>query len=364
MSIHAQRGRESGQTLIVAALVMAVVMGFTALAIDVGLFLEERRDNQNDADAMALAGVQYLPDYPDLAVKTAKEWGLKNGVAAGDIVKIEPRAKYVANDSLRVELKTQFGWLFGRVLGKTTSSVPANATALVGSVGGTNQLMPWALLVGDTNCLDSDGDPIFGSTCSVKVGSDCCHITGWFGALDYDGTGGGSAEYQDNIIDNTTSWTYCIDGDTDPSCVTSVGVVDVLSGNKVGGTNLGIDERLSDAPCDTNGNGRDDFDEVFQENDSGSGSTYTVICESPRLVIIPIVSYSDTPVATVTLEGWTLGYLEGYVCVGTTANSGNCGAKGHWEVQITMVDAVYSQSSGFITAYQAGAAITVRRLIE
>jgi uncharacterized membrane protein len=55
---------ERGQTLIVAALVMAVVIGFTALAIDVGLLLEERRNNQNDADAAALAGVQYLPEHP------------------------------------------------------------------------------------------------------------------------------------------------------------------------------------------------------------------------------------------------------------------------------------------------------------
>lgn len=364
MSIHAHRGRESGQTLIVAALIMAVVMGFTALAVDVGLFLEERRDNQNDADAMALAGVQYLPTYPDLAVNAAKQWGLKNGVAAGDIVKIEPRARYVANDSLYVELKTQFGWLFGRVLGKTTSPVPAKARALVGSLGGTNNLMPWALLVGDTNCLDATGKPIYGSTCAVKVGSDCCAITGWYGALDYDGTGGGSAEYESNIIDNTTNTMYCIKGDTDPDCVTAIGVVDVLSGNKVGGTNQGINERLSEHPCDTNGNGVDDFSEVFRANTSGSGAAYTVICSSPRLVVIPIVSYSSVPVATVTLKGWTLGYLEGYTCVGSTANSGNCGAQGHWEVKIKMVDAVYSQSTGFITAYQKGASITVRRLIE
>lgn len=356
------RGRESGQTLIVAALVMAVLMGFTALAIDVGLFLEERRDNQNDADAMALAGVQYLPDFPALAVNAARDWGVKNGVAAGDIEEIEVQSKHVANDSIHVELETEFGWIFGRVLGKTSSGVPARATALVGSLGGTNQLMPWALLVGDTDCLTPDGDPIFGATCSVKVGADCCHITGWYGALDYDGTGGGSAEYESNIVDNTTSSYYCISGDTDPGCVTASGVIDPLTGNKVGGTDQGIQTRLAQTPCDTNGNDVDDFNEVFQLNTSGSGALYTVVCESPRLVIIPIVSYSSTPVAMVTIEGWTLGYLDSYSCVGGSGST--CGAKGHWDVRIIMVDAVYSQSSGFITAYQAGAAVTVRRLIE
>jgi hypothetical protein len=76
------------------------------------------------------------------------------------------------------------------------------------------------------------------------------------------------------------------------------------------------------------------------------------------------VSYTSVPIQEVTIRGWSLGYLVGYECVGGTGNSGNCQAQGHWEVQITMVDAVYSQSSGFITAYQAGAPIKIRRLIE
>jgi uncharacterized membrane protein len=124
MLINRQRGRESGQTLVVAALVMAVVMGFTALAIDVGLFFEERRDNQNDADAMALAGVQYLPESPDMAMKVAKDWGLKNGVAPTEIVKIQVQSTKATNDSVYVELRTKFSWIFGRVLGQTTSPVP------------------------------------------------------------------------------------------------------------------------------------------------------------------------------------------------------------------------------------------------
>lgn len=358
-----KRGRESGQTLIVAALLMAVVMGFTALAIDVGLFLEERRDNQNDADAMALAGVQYLPEYPDLAVDTARDWAVKNGVAANNIVKIEVQATYVANDSLYVELETEFDWIFGRVVGQTTSSVPAKAKALVGVISGNDQMMPWALLYGQSDCLNPDGTPIFGITCSVKVGAGD-GVEGWYGALDYDGTGGGSAEYEQNIIDNTVSWKYCITGDPSQACVVSVDTVDQLEGNKVGGTGDGIEIRLSETPCDTDGNDVDDFDEVFQENTTGSGATYTVVCESPRLVIIPIVNYETTPVKQVTILGWSLGYLRGYTCVDGAGNSGNCGAQGHWEVQIEMVDAVYSQSTGFITAYQAGAPIKVHRLIE
>jgi len=54
-----------------------------------------------------------------------------------------------------------------------------------------------------------------------------------------------------------------------------------------------------------------------------------------------------SPVQTVTIIGWTFGYLDSYSCVGAA----NCSAaKGHWEVQVTMVDAVYAQPSPFLSA--------------
>ena len=368
--------KESGQTLIVAALVMAVVMGFVALAIDIGLFYQDRREMQNAADAAALAGVQFLPQSPATAIQTARTWAHDNGVTDSEIVKIEVRKTNVSNDTMYVELSRQFSWIFGRVLGQTTSAAPGKAKALVGSVGGNNKMMPWALLQGNSACLDSSGNAIFGATCSVKVGAGSS-ITGWYGALDYDGKGGGASEYRDNIIDGTTQTKYCIAGDTSPGCVSAVSVVDSLDGNKVGPTGSAIDTRELTAPCDKNSNGKDDFNEIFAAN-GGAGATYTVICDSPRLIIIPIVSYSSTPVQTVTIRGWSLAYLDTYWCSdgsssptpGPSASptpapttSATCNGSGHWEVQVKLVDAVYSQSSGFIAAYnQAG--ITVRRLIE
>ena len=38
-----------------------------------------------------------------------------------------------------------------------------------------------------------------------------------------------------------------------------------------------------------------------------------------------------------------LAYLNGYHCVG----AGNCNGQGHWEVEVTIVDATYSQTGGF-----------------
>ena len=130
------------------------------------------------------------------------------------------------------------------------------------------------------------------------------------------------------------------------------------------GTGKGIEERLAAEAtpgCGSDGNDIDDFDEVFTPETTGLAD-YIVICpDSPRLIIVPIVTLNGNPVQSVTIQGWALAYLDGYTCVGT----GTCtGAKGHWEVQITMVDAIYSQAAGYLGAFDPSAAVTVRRLIE
>jgi hypothetical protein len=340
---------------------MTAVLGFTAMAIDVGMFFQDRRHLQNSADAMALAGVQELPLNPLAADQKAREWAANNGISSDEIQTIEMRTGLGPNDTLYVELERDFGWIFGRVVGKTTSPVGAHAAARTGSLAGGFGAMPWALLEGDSLCLDSNGDAIFNSDCAVKVGAGSSAITGWYGALDYDGTGGGSAEYESNIIDNETANSYCVV--SEPSSECDAYAVDALHGNKVGGTDHGIDDRLAAEPtagCG-DGSGVDEFDEVFMPNPGGN-PTYLVVCpESPRLIIIPIVTIDGVPVQSVTIQGWTLAYLNGYACVG----GNNCqGGKGHWEVSITIVDAIYSQTAGFLTAFDPTNGIVVRRLVE
>ena len=360
---HAVSSRnERGQILLVGVLFMSVLLGFTAMAIDVGLFYEDRRHLQNSADAMALAGVAELPSNPATAQSKAQQWATNNGVASGEIKKIEVRTTGVANDTLYVELEGDFSWIFGRVLGQTTDKVGAKAAARIGSLVGGHNMMPWALLRGDTNCLNAvTGKAIFGASCQVKVGAQD-GIGGWRGALDYDGNGGGANEYRDNIVDGTVDWLYCIQGDPSPACAGSHTVVDSLTGNKVGPTDQGILTRwATGAQCDNNGNGKDDFNEVFTPTGQVSPA-YTVSCpNSPWLIIIPIITYESTPIHTVTIRGWTLAYLSSYACVG----GNNCnGGKGHWEVSIEIADAAYSQTAGFLGNFDPTSGILIRRLIE
>lgn len=63
---EAHRG-QSGQTLVVALLTMAALLGMLALVVDVGMAYYQRRSLQNAVDAAALAGSSELPSDPVLA---------------------------------------------------------------------------------------------------------------------------------------------------------------------------------------------------------------------------------------------------------------------------------------------------------
>ena len=349
--------REYGQTLIVFVLFFGVLAGFTAMAIDIGLFYEDRRHLQNTADAAALAGVEELPLNPVAARMKAEEWALKHGIDSSEIKTIEVRGTSVPNDTVYVEVESDFNWIFGAVLGQTTDSVAAHAAAQTGSFGPFSNLMPWAVLEGDPACVDAFGNAVYGATCMVKVGAQD-GFGGWRGALDFDGIGGGGAEYRENIIDGRVQTYYCAEGDV--GCP-GTSLVHDLDGNKVGPTGQGIAGRLSHEPtpgCTTDGNNIDNFNEVFSA--TGGVPAYEVICpHSPRIVVIPIVRMNNQH--TVTIVGWTLGYLDKYSCVGAAACNG---AKGHWEVQVTMVDAVYGKPAPFLSAYNPLGGTPIHRLIQ
>jgi hypothetical protein len=70
--------RERGQIIILAALVVALVLGMGALAVDVGFFLHERQNVQKAVDAGALAGAQLLPDNAATAATVAMQFTLAN----------------------------------------------------------------------------------------------------------------------------------------------------------------------------------------------------------------------------------------------------------------------------------------------
>jgi len=82
--------QEFGQGLVLAALVLIVILGFAAMAVDVGYWFSQKAEVQNAVDAAALAGARELPNDWVAAEAKAREYLLSNGVdtAKGDTISI------------------------------------------------------------------------------------------------------------------------------------------------------------------------------------------------------------------------------------------------------------------------------------
>ena len=124
---------DGGQTMILMALLLGVLIGFVAMVVDVGFMLYERRALQNAADAAALAGAQELSGSPSAAEAIAQQYALANGVDTAD-----PNYTFVAttpyagdSDAIEVEVTSKVGFLLGPILGLDVGNVSARAVARV-----------------------------------------------------------------------------------------------------------------------------------------------------------------------------------------------------------------------------------------
>ncbi len=124
---------EDGQSLVLAALVMVVLLGFSALVIDVGMIHMTKSQLQNAADAAALAGAQDLPTK-NAAISTAKDFAELNGVEKANTTVITP----YDGDSNQIEVLCTMNvqYSFARILGFTDADVSARAVAEKSGMGG------------------------------------------------------------------------------------------------------------------------------------------------------------------------------------------------------------------------------------
>ncbi len=82
--------RERGQTLVLFALMLTVMLGFVALTVDVGLAFLERRQLQNAVDAAALAAAQDLSfgQSNEIALATAYDYMDRNGYSGAETIDV------------------------------------------------------------------------------------------------------------------------------------------------------------------------------------------------------------------------------------------------------------------------------------
>ena len=197
--------REGGQALVLFALALGVLLGFTALAVDVGIFLHQRRDLQNDADAAALAGAAFLPNAA-VATQNSQDWAAKNFDDGNEVVKsIQVDTYRAPNDRIKVDVEQEVSFLFGRALGLVSDTMHASATA--GRVPVTaGCIAPWAIqgVVNDAGVdygLDPEAPYIF----QLSAGS--WNSPGNFGALAV--YGGGTSDYRNAVEGNCGQMIAC-----------------------------------------------------------------------------------------------------------------------------------------------------------
>ncbi len=165
--------REGGQTLVIVALAMAVLMLMAGLAVDVGMAYNERRDMQNAADAAALAGAQRLCDgsTQSVALNAAVSAGQLNGATT-----VSPSAT-VAEDARRMHAvaSTDSDTFFFRLLG--VPDIPVSAEAMAecscsASIGGAWPIAfdqpQWDTL----GCLNKDTGQIIGGSPHILLWVD------------------------------------------------------------------------------------------------------------------------------------------------------------------------------------------------
>jgi hypothetical protein len=165
--------------LAIFALSLTAVLMAAALAFDVGDVLLERRDEQNAADAAAMAGARYVIDNEPTALVAARDIATKNGFTHGDTwqsveVNIPPKSGPWKgfDNSIEVVIANTRPSIFAGVAGILNWQVSARAVAAqLDGVGG-----PWAFMaLHETVCeaVKVTGNGNISAFGSLQVNSSC-----------------------------------------------------------------------------------------------------------------------------------------------------------------------------------------------
>ena len=313
---------ESGQVIVIFALLIVALMGMMALVIDEGSVYEVRRHLQTVADSAALAGAHELPESPDNAVQKAIEYAAINGVTiTADNVEIE--STLAANDTIVVTaIDPDAPLYFAKVLGIESASVGARAKAIIAAPEELGGIVPFGV---------PEEDWIPGEPYILKAGPP--GGDGNFNALALDWSTGAN-EYVENIKEGA-------------STIYKVGdIVETEPGNMAGPTKQGVNARVSNYENYT----FDSFDSLTYALPAPPGG-YGLLNSESQFVMVPIIPELKDAFGRYEVE------ITGFAPFIITSVTGNV------EVHGTFLDKALIVTEGSITSVDSGI-IRVIRLIE
>jgi hypothetical protein len=197
---------ERGQAIVLVTIAMAVLIGMSALVLDLGIDFRTKRRLQATADAAALAGAQELPGNPGAASSTASSYGEQNG---GDIESISIESTFSPNDTISVRAKKTEPGIFSRILGVTSTEIDAGAKARTDIPQSVLHVAPMVVHCNHPlikKCNGSSNLPQFGVETTLEY--DPMGAPGAFGMLNLSDKGGtpGTSEQADWIRQGWTKY--------------------------------------------------------------------------------------------------------------------------------------------------------------
>jgi Putative Flp pilus-assembly TadE/G-like len=333
MSLTQPRTSERGQIITFTALLLPILLGMAAMAVDLGGLASDRRQLQNGADSIALAASRDLPNVA-AAQASAQAWAAKNNVQWADVTfAVTPAGSGNPNPKVSIDIRRPYNFAFIRVLGIKSSTVGAHAAAIKTSPGGIAGLTPWAVLQSTQQAATP------GSLVTLKYDANN-PTTGNFGAIRLDGNG--ASVYQ-STVDNGSTSTVCAQGvsgcsSTGPVCTTDV--CPSQTGNVTGPTRSGIDFLMANTAIQCNS-----FGLVFSGPTNGK-YTLNPQCNpwlsgsyaSKRVIILPVISSLCNGSCALTVVSFAMFWLEGYQSGQCTGNS--CQVQGRFVNADLTVDAL------------------------
>jgi hypothetical protein len=226
---------ERGQVIVLTVIAMTVLLGMTALVLDVGAWFHSKRQLQATADAAALAGAQMLPDTPGSAQSTALSYANQNGggVAGADITITGTNS---SNDTIEVKgFKNEPGF-FSKILGVDAVDVRASAKAIVGIPSSARYVAPMVVKCSHPLIMNCTGNhtPDFNEETTLDF--DKFGAPGAFGMLDLANANGntGSSTLASWIENGYDGYLPLGKYDSDPGAKFNSGGIDGALNDRVG----------------------------------------------------------------------------------------------------------------------------------
>jgi hypothetical protein len=323
---RAPRGRhEEGQALIFLIFGMTVVFIIGVIAVDIGLWLSERRGAQKDADTVALAAAWELlsPAATEAGAVAAGEAWLAANDQQGNAELAQP---IVVDDScfntgrldgVTVDINHGTRGLFASIFDVAAPLPGAHAKACAGAAEAPGiDLTPFQIDRQAGPCFNADGTPNYTEICGIEFGAQGGRGTpSSRGLVDLSAPEGYCSDSQGGVqnVAEYIEWgapSNCLVNESDTCSPARVGpwipCVAVQPGNPQE-VLKGVRARLSrEGLCDSDGDGIDGFEEsvqlVFDSGDPFTSLYEARDCDpstegkqaSPRLITIIILPKPPT----------------------------------------------------------------------